>query len=393
LLGSIHITNYFKAVSLNLLCKQFFLNLKSNKMKKSFLLIFALGTIITARSQNILQNSDFTQGFAYWDEGFCSPEIFTEDAYGGPSSTNLVTEIDFGSCIKQSANVTGGTIYSLELDATRRTTCGNGGPGETPPNPGIKVSVIGVTSGTVYSTVIYNYANTTWTGYTHQTQPFLFPLGTTDAQVRVEIVQDGNPEFCGIVLDNVTMAATGVLPVNLISFNAASKNNTVDVSWVTNSEVNTDHFVVFRSKNGTSFTPIATVNASGFVNGSAYTFNDAQPGAGVTYYRLQMVDKNASTKVSGIVKVNFNTKNLDVAVYPSIVTSVLNYAVESPKAEKLRVMVSDVTGKRIISTVESFTSGTTQKSINVSTLASGVYLLTIMDDSNAFKKSVTFKKD
>src|SRR5205085_6628968 len=128
------------------------------------------------------------------------------------------------------------------------------------------------------------------------------------------------------------------------------------------------HFVVFRSKNGTSFTPVGTVNASGFINGSAYTFNDAQPGTGVTYYRLEMVDKTAGAKFSGIVKVNFNTKSLDVAVYPTIVSSVLNYAVESPKAEKLRVMVSDVSGKRIVSTVESFTSGTTQKSINVSTL-------------------------
>jgi len=362
-------------------------------MKKSFLLVFALGTIITARSQNLLQNSDFTQGFAFWNEGFCDPEIFTEDAYGGPSGTNLVTEIDFSSCIKQSVNVTGGTIYSLELDATRRTTCGNGGVDETPSNPGIKVSVIGVTSGTVYSTVIYNYSNTTWTGYTHQTQPFLFPTGTTDAQVRVEIVQDGNPYNCGIVVDNVTMAASGILAVNVVSFNASAKNNTVDLTWITNSEINNDYFEVYRSKNGVSFTQIGKVNATGLATGSAYTFNDAQPGTGVTYYRLKLVDKAANFKLSGVVKANLNAKSLDIAVYPTIVTSVLNYVVESPKSEKLRVMVSDISGKRIVSTVESFTSGTTQRSINTSTLASGVYLLTIIDESNTFKKSVTFKKN
>jgi hypothetical protein len=357
-------------------------------MKKSFLLVFALSIFISAKSQNILQNSDFNQGFAYWNEGFCDPEVFNEDAYGGPDAANLVTEIDFGACVKQSVNVTGATIYAIEFDATRRPNDPGLGP-----NPGINVTVIGVTSGTIYSTALYHYSNTTWTGYTHQTQVFVFPNGTTDTQVRVEITQDNNPELTGIVMDNITMAATGVLAVNVVSFNASAKNNTVDLSWITSSEVNNDYFEVYRSKNGVNFTQIGKVSATGFANGSAYTFNDPQPGTGTSYYRLKLVDKSTNFKLSGVVKANLNAKSLDVAVYPTIVTSVLNYVIESPKAEKLRVMVSDVSGKRIVSTVESFTSGTTQKSINTSTLASGVYLLTIIDESNTFKKSVTFKKN
>ncbi len=194
-------------------------------------------------------------------------------------------------------------------------------------------------------------------------------------------------------MDNITMVLTSILPVNLISFNAATKNKTVDLNWVTNSEINNACFEIYRSTNGVSFTQIGKVNASGSITGSSYTFNDAQPGAGVSYYRIKMVDKSANFKFSGTVKVNLNAKDLDVAVYPTIVTNVLNYVVESPKAEKLRVMVSDVSGKRIVSTVESFTSGATQKTINVSNLASGIYLLTITNDTNAFKKSVTFKKN
>jgi len=67
--------------------------------------------------------------------------------------------------------------------------------------------------------------------------------------------------------------------------------------------------------------------------------------------------------------------------------------VETPKAVKLTIFVSDISGKRINNTVQNFTNGTTQKSVNVSTLSSGVYLLTVIDEATGYKKSVTFKKD
>ena len=365
-------------------------------MKKSFLLLFfILGVLISAQSQNILQNSGFSNP-SFWNETpLCDPLLgdpeagFTEDNYGGPSGVNQVAEVDIESCLRQTVSVTNGTIYNIQFDATRRTsgTC----PELLGTNPGINVKVTGVTSGLVYSTADYHYNNDTWVGYTNQNQTFL--VAGIDVQVKVEITPIDNAFQCGIVLDNVTMTQTGILPVNLVSFNAAAKNNTVDLSWVTANEVNNDYFEVYRSKNGVSFTLIGKVNATGFATGSTYNFNDAQPGGGTTYYRLKVVDKSANFKLSGTVKADLNARSLDVAVYPTIVTSVLNYVIQSPKAEKLRVMVTDISGKRIVSTVESFTSGTTQKSINTSTLSSGVYLLTIIDDSNTFKKTVTFKKN
>jgi hypothetical protein len=367
-------------------------------MKKFFLLFFALGVFISVRSQNLLLNSDMNSAAA-WTGGACTaPEIAQapESAYGGPSNSNNVAEVDALSCLQQTVAVVAGGSYTINFDATRRTTCAP----DLGPNPGINVKVTGVTSGTVYSSIDYHYNNpddpappTGWVGYTPQVQSFFIPLGSTDTQVRLEITAIDNIEGCGIVMDNVTMVVTSVLAVNLSSFNATAKNNTVDLAWTTTNEVNNESFILYRSKNGVTFSEVGKVNATGNSNGSSYTLNDPQPGSGVTYYRLKMVDKTANFKYSGIVKVNLNSKSLDVAVYPTIVTSVLNYVVESPKAEKLRVMVSDISGKRISSTVESFTSGTTQKSINTSTLASGVYLLTIVDDSNTFKKSVTFKKN
>jgi len=58
----------------------------------------------------------------------------------------------------------------------------------------------------------------------------------------------------------------------------------------------------------------------------------------------------------------------------------------------MQVFLSDISGKKVNTSVEYFAAGVTQKSINVSSLASGIYLLSVYDESGSFRKSVTFKK-
>jgi len=374
-------------------------------MKKKLLTPIALCLFaLFANSQNLILNSDMSAGCTNWNGGTCTPEIgyfdcsgpiaYFEDSYGGPSTTNVISQVTPDNCMQQTISITPGTIYTISFDATRRTTCGYGGPGELVVNPGINVKITGVTSGTVYSSVDYHYNNQNWVGYTTETQIFSIPVSATDAQVKLDITAIDNPPVgCGIVMDNITMVASGVLPVSLTAFNAALKNSSVDLSWTTSNEINNSYFIVFRSKDGVNFTEIGRVNAAGISTGSTYTLNDANPGSGINYYRLRQVDRSGSYKVSGIVKVNLAASDMNVLVYPTIVSSTLNYVVETPKAVKLTIFVSDISGKRINNTVQNFTNGTTQKSVNVSTLSSGVYLLTVIDEATGYKKSVTFKKD
>jgi hypothetical protein len=170
------------------------------------------------------------------------------------------------------------------------------------------------------------------------------------------------------------------------------QNNAVDLKWITSSEINSKYFEVYRSKNGVTWDFVAKVNAQG--TGATYTLTDAQPGTGTIYYRLKQVDDNGSFKVSGIVKVNLNAKDINVLLYPTIVTGgVLNYVIQNPAADKFVVQISDISGKRVNSSMEYFAVGSTQKSLNVSNLASGMYLLSISNEDNSFKKSVIFKKN
>ena len=363
-------------------------------MKKNLFLTAALFAIaFGANSQNIIVGSSMDNA-PDWANGPCnvpgiSPEIafVDETAYGGPNAANNIAEIDILTCIRQTVTVTPGTIYTINFDATKRVGCA---PEEV--NPGIRVIITGVPSGTVYSSVDYHYNNTTWVGYTGETQIWSIPGSATDASVRVDVVPIDNAFDCGVLVDNFEMQASGVLPVSLSSFNAAAKSAAIELNWVAATEINNAYYTIMRSKDGVSFAEIGRVNATG-ANGGSYSFTDPAPVAGYNYYRLKQTDKNGVFKLSGIIKVNLNAADYNAVVYPTIVTSVLNYAVESPKAVKLTVLVSDVTGKMISSSAQRFAAGTTQKTINVSALASGVYLLTVSDNEGGFKKTIRFTKN
>ncbi len=354
-------------------------------MKKNVLLVFTLCTLLSAKSQNLISNSAMN-GFGSWNNGGCVPEMGPETDFGGSNAANNVTEIDALTCIQQDVNIGINSVYTINFVAFRRTNCDpfTANPAE------IRIIVTGLPSNTVYSTTTYGYTNTT---FAVTNQSLVVSTNATDNQVRIRVESINTVEGCGVGLDNFTMVFNGPLPINLVSFNAASKTNGVDLNWITNSEINSGYFIVYRSKNGVNFDEIGRVNATGFAAGSSYSFNDGLSGGGLSYYRLKLVDRTGYSKLSGIIKANLNTKNIDLAIYPTVVNDMLNYVVENPKAGRLNVIVSDVSGRRITNLSESFAAGTTQKNINVSKLAQGMYLLTVTDETTSFKKSVIFKKN
>lgn len=80
------------------------------------------------------------------------------------------------------------------------------------------------------------------------------------------------------------------LPVDLQNIFAIQKGNILTVNWHTSSELNTSHFIIQHSGDGSSFTDIGTVKAVG--NGAnSYSFADTHPTKGANYYRLKVLIK------------------------------------------------------------------------------------------------------
>jgi Secretion system C-terminal sorting domain len=204
------------------------------------------------------------------------------------------------------------------------------------------------------------------------------------------ILNNGN---CDMVTITQNINITAPLPVDITSFKATDKNGGVELNWITANEINNDYFVVYRSKNGVQFDEIGRVKSAGISTGSSYLFTDYLAVSGNVYYRIKQVDKNGANKLSGIIKLTGGVTDLNVSVYPTAVNSVLYYTVESPAAAKLKILITDMSGRRVINGVENFTRGTTKKSTNISNLANGIYMLTVTDENSGLKKTIRFSKN
>ena len=94
-----------------------------------------------------------------------------------------------------------------------------------------------------------------------------------------------------------------VLPIELIDLRALAGDGEVEVQWRTASELNSSHFVVERSQDGSNFAPIGSVAASGTTQGlTEYGHVDRAPHTGPNYYRLRQVDLDGSTTYSYVVQ-------------------------------------------------------------------------------------------
>jgi len=90
-------------------------------MKKKLLTPIALCLFaLFANSQNLILNSDMSAGCTNWNGGTCTPEIgyfdcsgpiaYFEDSYGGPSTTNVISQVTPDNCMQQTISITPGTF-------------------------------------------------------------------------------------------------------------------------------------------------------------------------------------------------------------------------------------------------------------------------------------------
>lgn len=108
------------------------------------------------------------------------------------------------------------------------------------------------------------------------------------------------------------------LPVELIYFNAALNNTrTVDLTWVTASEINNDYFIVQRSNDGFTWEEIGVVDGNGTSTSQHnYSAVDVNPFQGISYYRLLQVDFDGTGAYSTIRTVELN-QGVNLLVTPN----------------------------------------------------------------------------
>lgn len=145
-----------------------------------------------------------------------------------------------------------------------------------------------------------------------------------------------------------------VVPVTLISFNAAKENSNVLLSWQTAQEVNSSYFAVEKSYDGQTFYRVGTVNAAGnssSILNYSYTDINASRYGGMVYYRLKMVDLDGASVYSEVKVLNFAaiTKTFVNNVAPTVVlpSQTIKIDMAAHKAQQLQLQIIDAIGRTL----------------------------------------------
>ena len=187
---------------------------------------------------------------------------------------------------------------------------------------------------------------------------------------------DGTPPDATIRDLYVVGGTFTALPVTLLDFTVASKENDALLTWSTEQEVNSKSFTIQRSYDGQHFDDIGSVNAEGttyVVN--KYSFTDEgimNSGKPVVYYRLNAVDKDGRSALTNIISLKINgSSQWGVRLLSNPVKDFVSLLLSNVSG-KLRLSIRDISGKLIYTKSMENTNG--QITLPVP-LQSGMYLL------------------
>jgi hypothetical protein len=177
-----------------------------------------------------------------------------------------------------------------------------------------------------------------------------------------------------------SLGASNPLPLDFLSFTARLVNNFTRLEWVTTHEIDTDHFEVQRSADGTSFTPVANVPAVNPANPgetNSYQATDSLPLPGTDYYRIKEVDHNGQATYSPIVFVKISA-GLSCMVYPNPAVDQLHILITCGNAARATIVIFDLRGQLITSQPIQLTPGPNQFDLNLGDKVKGMYIVKIL---------------
>jgi len=188
----------------------------------------------------------------------------------------------------------------------------------------------------------------------------------------------------------------GPVPVKLFSFTAQKVNNNALLKWITEIEINSDHFMVQRSDDGINFTDRGKVNAQGNSNTrTSYSFTDAlNSQSAIVYYRLKMVDKDGTYAYSKIVaiKLNGSMSEEGFSVYPNPFISDIKVMVNVSTDANARIRLIAFDGKEMLNRMVDVQKGENIVVLrDFGAIATGNYILEITTPDGKFVKKMMKK--
>lgn len=202
-------------------------------------------------------------------------------------------------------------------------------------------------------------------------------------------------EATNVALAGIFVPASKISdPARSSYFTAVLVNGKALLSWGTAYEINTDHFELERSVDGSAFNRFANVTAAGTVAVSNdYTYTDPEPlvgpyfGTSPRYYRYKIVFKDGTYGYSSIISLAPDGyPNHILSVYPSPTTGQVNVRFSSFKNQKVTLQVIDNMGSVVAQKEINVVVGPNLISCDISHAIHGVYYVRLLNiERKAYK--------
>jgi Secretion system C-terminal sorting domain len=180
------------------------------------------------------------------------------------------------------------------------------------------------------------------------------------------------------VVDNVKLSGLQALPVEMSNFSVQCTGKEHLIEWITAYEEDVESFMVERGKTANQFEQISTVKPMG---AGGYTFTDANPFNGTTYYRLKVMDKDGQYTYSKVASASIN--NSKWRIYPTVTESYIVLEKQSEN-ENVTVNVFDISGRTVLTQL--VRGEETNVQLDLNNLTKGVYFIKINDRAEKFMK-------
>ncbi len=363
-------------------------------MKKFYLLLLSLifiSSLSLAQSPtSVFVSSDcnFVRDFNSSDEGFSSPSIYSDD-----NDVSFYWSSTAGALLETSGltNRTGSLISPVFLNTLNGQTV-VGFTYSAPPGTEYRVRVISGLIGTPLEILATTANGPQWSPLPSTSGNLCLLLMDADITVGQGLRYEFSfraTQALDILFDNFAInSANAPLPVTFLGF-VARKNNdgTTKLLWDVAEEINVNNYVVERSTNGSDFSAVGTVSATGK---STYSLEDNQAMAETRFYRVKNVDIDGASKYTPVIRVAGKERSTgQIGLYPMPATDQV-YVQHDKAPAKASIFIYGLDG-RMVKQVQAIPN-TYQTSLNISDLKGGIYLVKY-DDGNGDIQSAKLIKN
>jgi hypothetical protein len=184
-----------------------------------------------------------------------------------------------------------------------------------------------------------------------------------------------------IVAGSAVVSST--LPVKLLHFTVREQNGKAMLQWATSQEMNSNHFAVERSVDGSNFSEIRKITAAGNSNNTVnYVYVDENTVKGTLYYRLKQVDNDGNFTYSSVINITVKGEGGSISIYPNPVKDRFRLSLPA-NVPKAALIVYD--SKGIIVHRQEVTNG---QYVNASGWSGGTYYVVVQANGKVYESRV-----